>query len=253
MLKCFGIDRKVASIAIVGGGGKTSLMYALAERMVTKGKRVVTTTTTKIFPPAPDQSPCIVLLKDAPNLEDLDDKLSRFGQVTLGGSLLPSGKLDSVPEAVIRSCLEYADHVIVEADGAAGRPIKAPEEWEPVIPGSTDMVIAVVGLDCLGNPADAQWVFRLERFRSITELENSQVITPEAIARLLAHPLGAFKGAPEKAVLVPFLNKADLLEVQWNMTKVVNRIFPTAGERINRIVGGSLKAAMKVRPYSRPG
>lgn len=37
--------------ALVGAGGKTTLMYALARRMADAGRRVVCTTTTKIFPP----------------------------------------------------------------------------------------------------------------------------------------------------------------------------------------------------------
>ena len=38
--------------ALVGAGGKTTLMYALARRMADAGRRVVCTTTTKIFPMA---------------------------------------------------------------------------------------------------------------------------------------------------------------------------------------------------------
>jgi probable selenium-dependent hydroxylase accessory protein YqeC len=228
-------------------------MYALAKRMVSKGKRVVTTTTTKIFSPEPDQSPSLLFLKDDPNLDNLEENLAQFGQVTLGRALLSNGKLDGVSDAIIETCVDLADHVIVEADGAAGRPIKAPEEWEPVVPKFADLVIAVVGLDCVGKPADTRWVFRLERFLEITELANSQVVTPESIARLLGHPLGAFKGAPEKAVLVPFLNKEDLLEIQWNMDEVTNTIFSVVGERINRIVGGSLEGGVNVRSYVRGG
>ena len=46
--------------ALVGAGGKTTLMYALARRMADAGRRVVCTTTTKIFPPE-DGLPVVLL------------------------------------------------------------------------------------------------------------------------------------------------------------------------------------------------
>ena len=42
-------------LAIVGAGGKTSLMFRLATELTAGGARVACTTTTRIFPPAPDQ------------------------------------------------------------------------------------------------------------------------------------------------------------------------------------------------------
>lgn len=40
----------------------------------------------------------------------------------------------------------------IEADGAKRLPLKAPGEWEPVIPEFVDLVIGVVGMDALGEP-----------------------------------------------------------------------------------------------------
>ena len=73
---------------------------------------------------------------------------------------------------MIARCLDLADKVIVEADGADGRPIKAPEDWEPVIPTFANLVIPVVGLDCVGKPASEDWVFRIERFLALTGLRG---------------------------------------------------------------------------------
>ena len=39
-------------ISIVGAGGKTTLMFALARELSNKKGMVITTTTTKIFPPS---------------------------------------------------------------------------------------------------------------------------------------------------------------------------------------------------------
>ncbi|MCD4678214.1 MAG: hypothetical protein K8S18_19810, partial [Desulfobacula sp.] len=47
-------------ISLIGAGGKTSLMFCLAKELENSGKTVLTTTTTKIFMPTPDQSPVTV-------------------------------------------------------------------------------------------------------------------------------------------------------------------------------------------------
>jgi len=50
-------------ISIVGGGGKTSLMFLLAHAFEEKGLRVVSTTTTRILLPTLQQSAGMFLLK----------------------------------------------------------------------------------------------------------------------------------------------------------------------------------------------
>ncbi len=44
-------------IAIVGGGGKTSLCFALAEELLRTGTRVITTTTTKVWHKEANRAP----------------------------------------------------------------------------------------------------------------------------------------------------------------------------------------------------
>src|SRR5581483_11467192 len=48
LTQAFGIRAKEV-VALVGGGGKTTTMFRLADELVTQGKRVVVTTTTRIF------------------------------------------------------------------------------------------------------------------------------------------------------------------------------------------------------------
>src|SRR5690242_3729504 len=51
-------------LSLVGGGGKTSLMFHLARRLSRAGRRVLTTTTTKIEIPSPEQSRDLVVAAD---------------------------------------------------------------------------------------------------------------------------------------------------------------------------------------------
>ena len=90
--------------------------------------------------------------------------------------------------------------VLVEADGAKHRSIKAPGDHEPVVPPSTGAVIGVVGLDCLGRPMDGATVHRPERFHAVTGCPMGAPIRLAHIATLVRAPEGLFKGAPPARV-----------------------------------------------------
>jgi probable selenium-dependent hydroxylase accessory protein YqeC len=247
LLQCFDIDSTIRSVALVGAGGKSSLMYALAGEMVAHHEKVVTTTTTKIFPPKSDESPWLILLEDDPELISLPTHLSEWAHVTVAQSLDHSSrKLQGVSADIIRRCLDVADRVLIEADGAAGRPIKAPERWEPAIPDFVDLVIPVIGLDSIGKPATEEWVFRLERFLSVTGLGPGEIIKPDAVARLLSHPEGALKRVPRTARIVPFLNKLDLLKSGAAEKETIEAIITATNARMSRLVVGKLKGEVQV-------
>ena len=82
--------------ALVGAGGKTTLMYALARRMADAGRRVVCTTTTKIFPPE-DGLPVVLLEGAADPVAAVHDALNAAPCVVAAGRPLPDvRKLDGV-------------------------------------------------------------------------------------------------------------------------------------------------------------
>lgn len=222
-------------------------MYALARELVRSGRRVITTTTTKIFVPSPEESPCLLLLDNDPELSQLPDLVAKHPNVTVAQRVVAAtGKLEGVSQETLGICLRSAKHVLVEADGAAGRPIKAPEAWEPVIPRFTDLVIPVVGLDCLGKPASDATVFRLPLFLAVTGLREGARIDPEAVAQAIVHTQGIMKGAPETARAIPFLNKLDALYPAHAAEEVAHIIFQKQSA-IRRVVIGQLKNQTVVR------
>jgi probable selenium-dependent hydroxylase accessory protein YqeC len=241
LVSCLGIASGIRVIALVGAGGKTSLMYALAQELLSLGKTVVTTTTTKIRRPERHESPCLVLVDSHPGIGSLPISLAKFGHVTVAQSYLhQQEKLQGISDEVVDSCALQADMVVVEADGATGRPIKAPEQWEPVIPRNADLVIPVVGLDCIGRPAVRENVFRLERFADLTGVHEGQTITPAAVGYLLVHPDGALKGVPPGVPVRPFLNKRDQLKDFGAIYEIAKILDEQAEGRIDTIIVGSL-------------
>jgi probable selenium-dependent hydroxylase accessory protein YqeC len=104
---------------------------------------------------------------------------------------------------------KLADYFLVEADGAAGRPVKAPASHEPVIPLSTTDLIGVIGINALGLSLQEENVFRSEIFSRLTGLNLGEKIGTEALSLLICHPEGLFKGAPPGCRRHLFINKAE--------------------------------------------
>ncbi len=247
LLDAFEIRTRYRIVSLTGAGGKTSLMLALAQEAVAAGLTVVTTTTTKIFPPKPHQSPKLLLTHDGLTVSYLADQLKEKRHVTVGHAMLDSGKIEGIPAQLVRLCAEAADLVIIEADGAAHKPVKAPEPWEPVIVPFADLVVPVVGLDCLGKPATQEWVFRLERFLAVTGLGAGDEITPESLGVLSAHRKGGCKDVPPSAGVIPFLNKAELIRKQADLDRIASAVYSSSHGRIKQLIVGSLKPVISVR------
>jgi probable selenium-dependent hydroxylase accessory protein YqeC len=199
-------------LSFTGGGGKTSLMFHLARLIAGSGKRVLTTTTTKIFYPTADQSGTVLVERDpAVILRQAAASLSATRHLTAAAARLDGDKLAGFPPETIRTFEESGlfDWILVEADGSARRPLKAPADHEPVVPLNTTVLVGVAGLEVLGAPLTGELVFRPELAGNLMRLSPGETITEVALAHLFSHPLGLFKGAPPQALCFIFLNKAD--------------------------------------------
>jgi probable selenium-dependent hydroxylase accessory protein YqeC len=200
-------------ISIVGGGGKTSLMFLLAHTFQQKGFKVISTTTTHILKPSPQQTGGVILFSRDNFQDKLQDCLKRYGHATVAHHLLPScNKLQGLNCEKVEQLFEHssANRMLVEADGARQLSFKAPGDNEPVVPQVTDVFISVVGLDIIGKPVDDANVFRAALVSSRTGLRMGSEITPLTVAKLAIHPKGLLKGCPKKIRSYIFLNKTDI-------------------------------------------
>jgi molybdenum cofactor cytidylyltransferase len=104
--------------------------------------------------------------------------------------------------------------LLLEADGARQRPLKAPAAHEPPIPKFAETVVVVAGLSGLGQLLTDEIVFRPERFAELSDAPGQSVVTPDILTRVLLHPGGGLKNAPPCAHRVCLLNQADTPELQ---------------------------------------
>ncbi len=251
-------------MSLVGAGGKTSLMFALALEATRRWgpQRALVTTTTRIYEPGPRDLPplgrpvarvparpalrmCLTgSLGDAVAAAGRGElrktgggELSKAGRGTRGQGAKPSeGALmvlgtELLPTAPTEGALPGTGRrkvkgvppdwvgelhrslpgtlILVEAEGAAGRPLKAPAEHEPALPASTSVVLAVAGVDVVGRPLGPAHVHRPELVAGLTGLRAGDQLRPRDVAVVLRHATGVGAGPPQGADLVCVLNKVD--------------------------------------------
>jgi molybdenum cofactor cytidylyltransferase len=114
--------------------------------------------------------------------------------------------------------------ILVEADGARGRSLKAPAAHEPQIPAVSDLVVPVAGLGALGRPLSEEAVHRPERVRELTGLETGELIQPETFVRLLTSTHGALKGIPSTAEVRILVNQADTPALEGQAQEIASRV-----------------------------
>ena len=203
-------------ISLVGAGGKTSLMFRLARELSRQGAAVLSTTTTKIYIPNRKQAAIIMLSGSASALAiEAREILKQHPHISAGSRLIPfQDKLKGFPPETIDAIWRSGAFrwILVEADGAAAKPVKAPAEHEPVIPQSSKWVIGVVGLEAVGKPLTERWAFRPQLVSKITGLAQGAAITESALAEVLMNPNGIMKGFPVQAKRFAFLNQAESQE-----------------------------------------
>lgn len=189
-------------VAVVGGGGKTTIVHALGRQL--SGTRILTTTTKMGF----DQhSGAPVRLLDTAGT-------AAAGELIVGGELVVVWAAIDEPVALgvdpafCDGWFAEVDHVIVEADGARRRPFKAPAPYEPVVPSTATVMISTVGADALNEVIED----RCHRPELVAELGRCRPwdrLTPQIAARVLLSEHGNKRALPPRARLIVATTKVD--------------------------------------------
>lgn len=160
---------KGSVVAIVGCGGKTSLLYALAQ--VYQNAKTLISTTTKIQ--RPGHLPFV-----AGKTEGLP-----FAYVT--GTPLENGKLGALDATLLAAHIKGADYSFLEADGSAGKPLKGWASYEPVIPPGTTHTVGVVSLGALGAVVGQHNTHRLPLFQKCTGAKAGEKVNARHLASMV--------------------------------------------------------------------
>lgn len=163
--------------AVIGSGGKTTLLRELARELSAGGGKVVLATSTRILPFA-----------DVPTVGGADEEqvrraLAKSGVVCVGEPA-EKGKL-AAPAMAFERLARLADYVLVEADGSRRLPLKAHAAWEPVVPPEAASTVLIVGASGFGRPV-GEVVHRADLFCRIAGCAEDDAATPGAVAQAIA-------------------------------------------------------------------
>lgn len=188
-------------ISLVGGGGKTTIMYWLANYFARQGRNVLVTTTTHIWKP----ERCYAgSLRQA-------QALWRQGEYAVIGCCEPgTGKL-TAPDAILwRQAASCAGMVLIEADGSKRLPCKVPAAHEPVILPECDIVVGVAGADALGRTLE-EACLRWQLGRELFAFSCNLLIDEALLVQLLLSEQGTRKNVDGRRYYA-VVNKCDMVQ-----------------------------------------
>jgi molybdenum cofactor cytidylyltransferase len=222
-------------VAAVGAGGKTSLLRALGAEAEALGWTVLLTSTTHMGPPREGDVPVLFAAEGASD-DAVRAALREHGRATLYGRRVREDKLEGVASQRVDALAGAADLVLVEADGARQRSLKAPAEHEPVVPRACALVVVLAGLDVLGTAVDGPLVHRPE---VVARLTGASSVTEDALVACLAHPRSYPRERAPGRRLAVFLNKAEDAAAGEAARRVAQRLCPP----YDLVVAGSARGA----------
>jgi probable selenium-dependent hydroxylase accessory protein YqeC len=213
-------------VSFVGAGGKTTATMHIAAELAGRGYSALVTTTTKTYEPvaSPDEQ---LLLADSLDAA-LDQLAGVFDQAPIAilarkrldeGELnlnwldrsypiaLRPHKLQGIPPEWVAPIAEsgVAQVILIEADGAAHRMLKAPNHHEPVIPESTTLVAPMADVHVLGKSLTEESVHRPTLLADLAGIPLGHPISSEVFAIALGHENGGMKGIAPHARVIPLL------------------------------------------------
>jgi molybdenum cofactor cytidylyltransferase len=198
-------------VAFVGAGGKTTSIFSLARELPFPS---IVTTTTHLGDWQLEGADAHLVAESAGDISTLGQH--KITVVT--GPAAHDHRLTAVSADVLsllrQKSLDTGWPLLIEADGARQRLIKAPGQDEPQIPYFVELAVVVAGMATIGKPLDEESTHRVDRVTELSGLARGTAITAEAIARVLTAPDGGLKGVPDRARRIALLNQADTSDLQ---------------------------------------
>jgi probable selenium-dependent hydroxylase accessory protein YqeC len=199
-------------VGLVGAGGKTSLMYALGREIAALGHPVLLTTTTRImYPAAGEVADLVVGDETDATLARIEARL-RSARLVLAGRARIDSKLAGFSPAFVEEIRRRneAITIIAECDGAKGKSLKVPREHEPPLAPSTDVLVVMLGADCLGKPLSSEEVFEGELVAAVAGVDLGHLVDCRVVAKAVLSSESYLGRKPPQARLCVFINKVNV-------------------------------------------
>jgi len=225
--------------AVIGCGGKTSLIELIAQKC--KNKKVLISPTTKILPAT---SAASTVITPCDTLKSSTDHIAKEGIQCLGIKNEKSGKLEALPEDLLAKIVSSYDIVLLEADGSRQKQYKGWQDNEPVIPQYCSHTIGVVTLFKQDKTkpsitATKETVHNLPEFLSLTGLNEGDIITEKALEDMVCAQNGMFKNSKGQRYLI--VNQVEDEETAKRAELFLNTVKSKYPNQFNNLIYGSVR------------
>jgi probable selenium-dependent hydroxylase accessory protein YqeC len=220
-------------VTITGCGGKTSLLWKLAEEK--REAKTLVTTTTHIGRPAESENRYDHFWDDQQCCADAVRSRALRG-VTLAGSTA-GGEFAALPPESLANIIPLFDYVFIEGDGSRGLPLKAWANYEPVVSASTTITIGVLPLWTLGMAISDKIIHRLPLFCQLTGAREGEPLETSHFVSVITG--GLFKGAHGRKIL--FFNQVEDDASLNAAREIIARLPQKFTQNLFRALAGSLR------------
>ncbi len=217
------------TVAFVGAGGKTGLMFRLADGLSVAGSSVALTTTTKIGTGELPENYRLVIGSDIPDLISGANAAisSGFRPLLCSGIDTATGRLigltTNAADQVVKEAKEF-DNLLIEADGAKHKPFKIPKSYEPVVPECVNKLCIVVGIDAFGQEITEENFYNVAGMLELGAVDK-EPLTPRLMHDLLFHSTGFLRfKTPDRQVFL-ILNKCDDPDKIKDLQEITDELF----------------------------
>lgn len=227
-------------VTVIGSGGKTSLIWLLAKTAALRPgcRSVLVSPTTKMQIP-PREAGFWDRFLEGP---DCPPAPAEPGVTLAGLSDTSTGKLESLPEAVLATLASGYDLVLLEGDGSRTLPLKAWADFEPVVPDYTSLTVGILPLRPLGRAVSEDFVHRLPLFTALSGAAPGEILGPDHLVRVITgreNARGLFAAARGERVL--FFNQVEDAAGAELARQVASRIPPSFRSGLRAIIAGSVR------------
>jgi molybdenum cofactor cytidylyltransferase len=225
---------KPASVAFVGAGGKTTAIFRAARELLTTNidvapiRTVLVTTTTHFGAWQAILADHVWKITAPQDIQKLEKAMPSGVGLLYGDEINDRlvGLQPKLIEGVHQLSEQHSLPLLIEADGAHTRPLKAPAEHEPAIPDFVKVVVVLAGLSGLDKPLTNEWVHHPDKFSELTGLQLGEIITSDAMVMMLLNKKGGLRNVPQQAHRIAILNQADTPELQSRAKTIGEKLLP---------------------------
>ena len=229
-------------ICFVGAGGKKTTLYAASRQY--RG-RVAITSTSHMFQ---YDDRFVNRVIDDYRGTWVDDQ-SRV--VAFSGKTDTPNRVGGLTADCIKNIWQSRQFglILIKADGARSRLVKAPAAYEPLIPSFTNLVVPIASAQILGQHLATSIAHRPELLSMIMGLDMGDKILPVHLAQLLSSEMGSLKNAGNARVC-PILNMVDNSDT-LTLAIETARIALTLTKRFDQIILAEMRHSRIVEIISR--